>query len=926
MAAKNIKGITLDIGGDTTNLGKALEDSEQKSKGLQKELQQVNKLLKYDPGNTKLQAQQQDLLKQSVTETRQQLDILKDAEKQVQQQFKEGKVSEEQYRALTREVEATEGKLKNLEEQARKAIDPLAQIGQKAAVIGEKSEQLGNKLLPVTGGVVALGAASMASFNEIDTGYDTIITKTGATGDTLDGLQDSMDKVFASLPTDAETAGVAIGEVNTRFHATGEELEDMSRKFIEFAEINGTDLNSSIDNTDKIMKIFGVDASETGNVLGLLTAKGQETGISVDTMYSLIEKNGSTLKDMGLGLAESADLLARMEANGVDTSTALAGLRKAQQNATAEGKTLNDALGETIDRIKGAGSETEAAQIATELFGKKGAAEMAAAIREGRFDLEDLTASMDTYGKTVEDTYNATLDPADQAKVAMNNLKLAGADLAEAGQEAVAPMLQDLVSSVKDLTSWFRGLTAEQKQQVVRFLAVAASLGPVLIGFGKLSKGVGGVLDVVSKVKTALTGAGGLQGALAAIGGPVTAVIAIVAALAAAFVYLYKTNDEFREKVNKCVETVKTKVQELWTNLQPVFEQLRTALLALWEKIKPVLEAALGFIEAIFSGVMNAVGPLIDAVGSMITFVTDLITAFIALLSGDFDGFFEYLGQALDAAIEFAKSLIDAACAFITGFLDTDFGQRLKEIFSAIWDTIVSIFQGVGQWFSDRFTEAYEFITGVFQGIGGWFGERWADITNVFADVSGWFSQAFSDAWESIKRVFDDWVGFFSGLWDSISQTFSDLGTTLGDTIGGAVKSGLNGVIGWIEDTINDAIGIINGAIDMINYIPGVSVGYVDYLSLPRLAKGGILTAGRAMVAETGPELIEQVGGRTIVTPLTDTARNTPVGRDKGSQKTEVNVRIEHFHNERQQDIRELTKEVMEIAEELRGRDDKVYA
>ena len=112
----------------------------------------------------------------------------------------------------------------------------------------------------------------------------------------------------------------------------------------------------------------------------------------------------------------------------------------------------------------------------------------------------------------------------------------------------------------------------------------------------------------------------------------------------------------------------------------------------------------------------------------------------------------------------------------------------------------------------------------------------------------------------------------------------------------------------------------------MINYIPGVSVGYVDYLSLPRLAKGGILTAGRAMVAEAGPELIEQVGGRTIVTPLTDTAKNTPVSRDKGGHKTEVNVKIEHFHNERQQDIRELTKEVMEIAEELRGRDDKVYA
>lgn len=925
MAAKTIKGITIDIGGDSTNLGKALEDSEKKTKGLQSELKQVNRLLKFDPGNTKLQAQQQEILKRSVTETRQQLDILKDAERQVQQQFKEGKVSEEQYRALTREVEETESRLKSLEEQARKACEPLAQIGQQAVAIGEKSERLGNKLLPVTGGVVALGAASMAAFSEIDTGYDTIITKTGATGEALEDLQDSMDQVFADLPVDAAAAGVAIGEVNTRFHVTGEELESMSRKFLEFAEINGTDLNSSIDHTDKIMKIFNVDASETGNVLGLLTAKGQETGISIDAIYSVIERNGSTLKDMGLGLAESADLLARMEANGVDTATALSGLRKAQQNATEEGKTLNDVLGDTIDRIRGAGSETEAAQIATELFGKKGAAEMAAAVREGRFALEDLSASMESYGTTVEDTYNATLDPADQARTALNNLKLAGADLAEAGQEAVAPMLKNMVSSVRELSSWFRGLTDAQKQQVVRLLAVLAAIAPALIGFGRLSRGIGGVFDVVSKLKTSLTGAGGLKGALAAIGGPVVAVVAVLAALAGAFVYLYQTNDTFREKATECFETIKTKLQDLWTNLQPVLDQLLTALFAFWEQIKPLAEGLLGFIEAILSGVINAAGPIIDAVGNLIMFVTSLITAFIALLSGDFDGFFLYIGQALSAALEFVKNLIIAACAFVAGFLDTDFGQKVKGIFLAIWNAIVSIFTGVGQWFSNRFTEAYNLITAAFSSIGQWFGARWTDITNIFNAVTGYFSGVFSRAWQAIKNVFAGWSAFFSGLWNSIRNTFSALGANLSEAIGGAVRAGLNGVIGWIEGTVNNAISIINGAIDLINAIPGVAVGHVGYLGLPRLAKGGILTAGRAMVAEAGPELIEQVGGRTIVTPLTDTAENTPVVRGRGGD-TNINVNIENFHNERQDDVRRIAREILEEAEEIRERDEIVYA
>ena len=119
------------------------------------------------------------------------------------------------------------------------------------------------------------------------------------------------------------------------------------------------------------MTKFGVDTSETGKVLGLMTKAGQDTGLSMDDLYRSLETNGATLKEMGLGLEESVNLLAQFEASGVDSATALAALKKAQQNATAEGKTLDQALNEQITAIKGASSETEALQIATELFGKK---------------------------------------------------------------------------------------------------------------------------------------------------------------------------------------------------------------------------------------------------------------------------------------------------------------------------------------------------------------------------------------------------------------------------------------------------------------------------------------------------------------------------------------------------------------------------
>ena len=356
-------------------------------------------------------------------------------------------------------------------------------------------ESFGKKMSVVSAGIAAIGAASIAAFKELDEGYDTIVTKTGATGEALEGLTASADNVFGSMPEDMSTVGEAIGEVNTRFHSTGEELESLSTQFIQFSSINGTNVTQSVDQVDKIMKAWNIDTSQTGNLLGLLTSKAQETGISVDKLESYVLDNNSAFKEMGLSLPQAINLMAQFDANGVDSTTALAGLKKALQNATAEGKSMDVALEETIGSIKNAKTDTEALQIATELFGKKGAAEMATAIRENRIDLTSLSSSMSEYGTTVEDTYNGTLDPIDNATIAMNNAKLALSTLATTAQTAAAP--------------------------VIKVGLVVAAVGPLAIGFGKVAQGisttvktgqqfasfVGGIIAKIT-AKTAATAAG----------------------------------------------------------------------------------------------------------------------------------------------------------------------------------------------------------------------------------------------------------------------------------------------------------------------------------------------------------------------------------------------------------------------------------
>ena len=974
MAASTIKGITIEIGGDTTKLDKALSGVNKQSRDLQKELKEVEKGLKLDPKNTELLAQKQTLLKEAVAATSEKLDVLKSAEAQVQKQFENGEVSEEQYRALQREIIKTEADLKNLKTAAEDSNSTLEKAGEIAGKIGEKSEALGKKLLPVTGAIAGIGTASIAAFNELDAGYDTIITKTGASGEALDDLQDSMDAVFTSLPTEAETAGIAIGEVNTRFGSTGKELEDLSSKFIQFSEINGTDLNGAIDSVDAIMTKFGVDSSHTGEVLGLLTKAGQDTGISMDTLQNTLQTNGATLKEMGLDLTSSVNLLAQFEANGVDATTALAGLKKAQQNATADGKDLKDALGETIEKIKNASSETDALQAATELFGKKGAAEMTQAIREGRLSIDDLSGALSDYGNVVEDTFNATLDPPDQAKVTLNNLKVAGADLGNTLMQTVAPVLERVVEKVKAFSQWFKNLNDTQKETIVKIGAVVAAIGPALIIFGKLSSGVSKTIGAFSKIsgvfKTAGTAGKGLWAILSA--NPIGAVVATVAALVAGFVLMYKKCDWFREMVDKAFAEIKKSVSETIKKIKPILQQLGESFKNLMEKLKPVFQFFTTYVMAVIQGALSAVAPIISAAKNAIDFVSNIISAFMALFQGDLDGFGQYIEAALKNLIEIVKNLITAVVNYIITFFKT-FGVDVKKIFSDIWYGIVSIFSGVGAWFADKFSAAYTAITKIFSGIGQWFAARWTDIKNalstvatwfqtmfqnaytnvknafsaigqwfadrwtdiknalstvatwfqtmfqnaytnvknafsaigqwfndrytdiksVFSTVGSWFYEKFTEAYTNIKNVFSDIGSFFSGTWDTIKDIFINVGTNIGEAIGGAFKSAMNNALATVERAVNNAIGFINGAINIINDIPGVSIRHVGEVSLPRLAKGGVLKNGQAIMAEAGPELIQMVNGEAVVTPLTNSARNTALETAEGSGKSFVqNVNI----------------------------------
>lgn len=885
---KKIDGITIEIGGDTTKLGKALDGVGKKVNSTQRELKEVNRLLKLDPKNTDLLAQKQTLLKDAIAATKEKLDVLKTAEAQVQEQFKKGEATEEQYRAVQREIVATENALKSLEKQAKENNLSLEKVGEKLGKIGDASTNLGKKVMPLSAGVAALGGAGVAAAMELDSGYDTIITKTGATGEALEQLTEVADNVFSNLPTTMDNAGIAVGEINTRFGVTGERLEELSQDFIKFAEINGVDLNNSIGTVDRIMEQWNIDMRETGNVLGLITKKGQDTGISVDALMNSVQQNGATFKEMGLNLTQSIDLLAQFEANGVNAETAIAGLKKSVKNYTDEGKSTEEALKLTIDSIKNAKTETEALAIAQDTFGTKGAAEMSKAIREGRIDIESLSASMNEYGNVVNDTFESTLDPWDDATVAMNNAKLVAADLGQSLLSTVQPMITKVVDKVKEFTEWFKNLDGNTKQIIVKIGLLVAALGPALLAFGKMSTGLSGVIKTVTSLGSKV---GGLGGILSALSGPVGIVLGIIAALAAGFVSLYKTNDEFKEKVDSSIGKLKESFLRMWKAIQPLLESLKKSFQNLMVALKPIFEFLLTYIMSIVNGVINAAEPIISAIQNAVDFITNIVNALVALLQGDFDGFYAYMAAALQNAIDFAKNMIQAWVNFIVGFFE-GFGINVKQIFFDIWSGICAIFQGVGQWFADRFNEAYTNVTNAFASIAEWFGARWTEVKTALINIPVWFKSQFDDAWANIQNAFANVTSFFSDLWSRIRACFVNIGVEIGNAVGDAFKTAINSCLSTIEGVVNKFIGMINGVIDIINEIPGVALGPIGELSLPRLAKGGVLKEGTAMVAEAGPELLTMVNGKAVVTPLTGTAANRAIDNLNNGGKIEQNINI----------------------------------
>ena len=298
-------------------------------------------------------------------------------------------------------------------------------------------------------GLKDLAGAAVDAWKAFDEGRDTVIKLTGATGEAADRLMQSYGNVSKVVLADSSDIGNAIGEVNTRWGVTGDELTDLSAKYLKFSKITDSDVIGSVDDTQKALSAYGKGIESVGGFLDALAATSQATGVNTGTLTSGIISNATAFQEMGLSLEQAVAFMGQLEKSGTNSETVLNGMRKALKNSTKDGKGMNQALLNLQKQIESNGNSTKGLQAAYDLFGKSGD-QIYGAIKNGTLSFKDLTNALDSTSGTVDKTYAATMDATDKLQLKFQEMKYTLAQTFDGFLQENSPMLEEAIDQIGD--------------------------------------------------------------------------------------------------------------------------------------------------------------------------------------------------------------------------------------------------------------------------------------------------------------------------------------------------------------------------------------------------------------------------------------------------------------------------------------------
>ena len=781
--ANRIKGITVEIGGDTTKLQTALQGVNKEIKNTQAQLKDVEKLLKLDPGNTELLAQKHKLLGQAVEETKNKLQTLKTAQEQANEALKNGTISQEQYDALQREIVETEQELKRLEEQANQSATALQKIsatGEKLQTVGSNIESAGKKLLPVTGAVTALGTAAVKTAADFDTAMSQVAAVSGATGSDLDALRDKAREMGAKTKFSASEAAEAMNYMAMAGWKTTDMLGGIEG-IMNLAAASGEDLATTSDIVTDALTAFGLSADDSGHFADVLAAASSNANTNVSMMGETFKYCAPIAGALGFSVEDTAEAIGLMANAGIKSSQAGTSLRTIMNNLTGEVKICGSSIGEvTIATTNADGSmrglsdiladcrvafsglsESEKAAAAETLVGKNAMSGFLALMNAGEADINKLSGAIENCdGKSAEMAATMQDNLAGQLQILKSQLE----ELAISFGELLMPAIRTIVGWIQQFVDWLNGMDEGTKKVIMTVALLAAALGPVLIVIGKVISAVGTIMTIVPKIAGVINVVKGAFAALNAtmLANPIFLIIAAIAALVAAFIYLWNNCEGFRQFWIDLWENIKAVAVAVWTAISEFFT-------AAWEAIKLAAETVWNGIRDFFSG-------LWEEIQLIFTTVVTAISTFLSLA------------------------------------------------WTAIQTTVTTVFTAISTFFSTIWNGILTIVTTIVTAISTFLATAWNTIKTTITTVLTAIQTVFTTVWNAIKTVITTIVNgiknTISTVWNSIKSTVSSVVNAIKNTVSNVFNSMWNGIKSTISGIYNTIVSGFNSAISFITSLP----------------------------------------------------------------------------------------------------------
>lgn len=738
--AETIRGINVVIGAETTGLSKALSDVNKKSRDIQSELKQVEKLLKLDPSNTELLAQKQQLLAQAVENSREKLDRLRVVQEQVNDQFQRGEISEGQYRAFVRETEKTRQELEKLEKQLKDMEPTVESFGEKMQKAGDKLKSAGEKMadagkklsIGVTAPIVGLGTVATKAAVDFESAFAGVRKTVDATEEQFSQLEQGIRDMAKQMPasaTDIAAVAEAAGQLGIETdnilkftetmiglgEATNLTAEEGATQFARFANIVGMSqgdfdrlgssvvaLGNNLATTEAEIVAMGMRLAGQGAQIGMTEAQIMALAAAMSSV-GIEAEAGGTAMSMTLKKMQTAVSLAGED---LDKFASVARM-SAEEFARAFQADPATALQAFVDGLAASSTAGENLTLILNDLGISGIRESDTLLRLAGAN-EVLRGALETSTEAWEENTALQNEVAQRYATTESQLAMFKNSLVDLGiqiGDIIVPVLMQLVEAIRPVVDWFANMDDGTKKVILIVAGLAAAIGPLLVALGMIVSSIGALMPV-----------------MAALTGPVGLVVAAIAGLVTGLTILYNKNETVRNALNAAWGWLKSAAESIFGSLQDFWERWGDTIIGIFrdvfEIVKIVFDRAFSVIKQIAETVFNNLKVFWDRWGSTITrafegiwntikivietvigVISNLVKGFLAVLKGDWEGAWNAIKGVAESIWTGIKQMFenswntmkDIGKNIIQGLID-----GIGSMASAVWEKAKSIAQGIG--------------------------------------------------------------------------------------------------------------------------------------------------------------------------------------------------------------------------------------